>query len=157
MQQNKRKENFIELIKYIIFGVLTTLVGFGTFMLFEAVLGEKLYLLSNVLSWVLAVIFAFVTNKLWVFSSKSWAPRIVIKEALSFGGARLASLGIEELGLWLLVSVAGMESMTPFTIFGFSVSGTLIAKCIMMVVTVILNYVLSKFLIFKKSKKKNEK
>ena len=97
----------------------------------------------------LAVIFAFITNKLWVFSSKSWAPKIVAKEVLSFGGARLASLGVEELGLWLLVSVAGMGTMAPISIFGFSISGTLIAKCIMMVVIVVLNYVLSKFLIFK--------
>lgn len=156
MQQNNRKENFIELIKYIVFGVLTTLVGFGTFLLFDAVLGQKLYLLTNVLSWLLAVIFAFITNKLWVFSSKSWAAKIVAKEALSFGGARLASLGIEELGLWLLVSVAGMGEMSPIHLFGFSISGTLIAKGIMMVVSVILNYVLSKFLIFKKTKRKNE-
>ena len=154
MQQNKRKENLVELIKYIIFGVLTTLVGFGTFMLFDALLGEKLYLVTNVISWLLAVIFAFVTNKLWVFSSKSWVPKTVAKEAISFAGARLASLGIEELGLWLLVSVAGMGAMVPMRIFGFSISGTLIAKGIMMVIVVILNYVLSKFLIFKKKEEK---
>ena len=157
MQQKNRKENFIELIKYIIFGVLTTLVGFGTFMLFDAVLGEKLYLITNLLSWLLAVIFSFITNKIWVFSSKSWAPKTVVKEALSFAGARVFSLGVEELGLWLLVSVAGLGRMTPFTIFGFSVSGTLIAKGILMVVTVILNYVLSKFIIFKRKKEENEK
>ena len=152
MQQNNRKENFIELIKYIVFGVLTTLVSIGSFKLFDVVLGEKLYLITNVLSWVLSVAFAFVTNKLWVFASKSWAPKTVVREALSFAGARLLSLGIEELGLWLLVSVIGMQNMAPFTVFGFIVNGNLIAKVIMQVVVVILNYVFSKFIIFKRKK-----
>ena len=60
------------------------------------------------------------------------------------------SLGIEELGLWLLISVLGMGDMQGFAIFGFRITGTLIAKGIMMVVTVILNYIFSKFFIFKK-------
>ncbi|MBE6818292.1 MAG: GtrA family protein [Ruminococcaceae bacterium] len=149
-----RKENLIELIKYIIFGVLTTLVGLGTFMLFEWLLGKNLYLLNNALSWVIAVAFAFVTNKLWVFNSKSWQSKIVLKEAASFAGARLFSLGVEELGLWLLISVLGMGNMEDWVLLGVHISGDLIAKGIMMVIIVILNYVLSKFIIFKKKEEK---
>ena len=145
-----RKESIIELIKYIIFGGLTTVVSLVSFKLFDFLLGEKLYLVSNIISWVLAVTFAFVTNKLWVFNSKSWQAKIVLKEAASFAGARLFSLGVEELGLWLLISVLGMGQMQAWVLFGFTINGNLIAKVIMQVVVVILNYVFSKFVIFKK-------
>lgn len=152
MKKKISKKEIIELIKYIVFGVLTTLVSLGTFKLFDVLLGERLYLVSNIISWIFSVIFAFVTNKLWVFESKSWKTAIAGKEFISFIGARLFSLGVEEAGLWLLVSVLKMGAIQPFSIFGFEVNGNLIAKVIMQVVVVILNYVFSKFLIFKKKK-----
>ncbi|MBR0414864.1 MAG: GtrA family protein [Clostridia bacterium] len=148
------KENIIELIKYIIFGGLTTVVSLVSFKLFDFLLGEKLYLVSNIISWVLAVAFAFVTNKLWVFRSKSWQSKVVLKEALGFAGARLFSLGVEEVGLWLLISVLGMGQMQAWVLFGFTINGNLIAKVIMQVIVVIMNYVFSKFIIFKKKKEK---
>ena len=148
------KENIIELIKYIIFGGLTTVVSLVSFKLFDFLLGEKLYLVSNIISWVLAVAFAFVTNKLWEFRSKSWQSKVVLKEALGFAGARLFSLGVEEVGLWLLISVLGMGQMQAWVLFGFTINGNLIAKVIMQVIVVIMNYVFSKFIIFKKKKEK---
>ena len=146
------KKTLVELIKYIIFGVLTTVVSLITFELFDWLLGAKLYLISNVLSWIISVAFAFITNKLWVFDSKSFQGKVLLHEALSFGGARLFSLGVEEAGLWLLISVFGMGQMKGFTLFGFTVTGNLIAKVILMVFVVILNYVFSKFIIFKKKR-----
>ena len=150
MMKKPTKKQIIELIKYLVFGVLTTVVSLVTFKLFDVLLGKNLYLLSNVLSWVISVAFAFVTNKLWVFESKSWQGKTVLKEGVSFAGARLFSLGVEELGLWLLISVLAMGEMTPIKLFGFSINGNLIAKTIMQVVVVIMNYVFSKFVIFKK-------
>lgn len=151
-----RKENIKELIKYIIFGVLTTLVSLLSFKLFDFLLGEKLYLVSNVLSWICSAAFAFVTNKVWVFGSKSRSVKVLLRESLSFAGARLFSLGVEELGLWLLVSAIGMGQMQPLQIFSVSINGNMIAKVIMQVVVVILNYVFSKFIIFKKRENKSE-
>ena len=148
----KRKKEIIELVKYVFFGGLTTLVSLGSFMLFDWILGEKLYLLTNFISGFISVVFAFITNKLWVFESKSWKGKIVWKEALSFAGARLLSFGIEEAGLWLLVSILGMGKMAGFALFGYTINGNVIAKVIMMVIVVILNYVFSKFIIFKKKK-----
>lgn len=152
MKDIKNKENIKEIIKYIIFGGLTTLVSLGSFKLFDFLLGEKLYLVSNVLSWICAAAFAFISNKLWVFNSKSRKARVVVREALSFAGARLFSLGIEEVGLWLLISVCAMEQMHPLVLFGFSFNGAFIAKLIMQVIVVILNYIFSKLVIFKKKK-----
>ena len=85
-----------ELITYGIFGVLTTVVNFATFKLSDVILGQKLYLVSNIIAWVVCVIFAYVTNKLWVFESKSLKPDVVMKELLSFFAARGFSFIIEE-------------------------------------------------------------
>lgn len=140
-----------ELISYIFFGVLTTVVSLVSFRIFDVILGEKLYLLTNVISWVFAVIFAYITNKLWVFESKSWKASVVIKELIGFFGARILSLVIEEVGLWIMVDLLSMGDIS-INIFSFNINGNFIAKLIMQVVVVILNYIFSKLVIFKKSK-----
>ncbi|MGN0533414.1 MAG: GtrA family protein [Eubacterium sp.] len=142
-------EKYKELITYVVFGVLTTLVNFVSFWLFNKILGEKLYLLSNIIAWVISVIFAYVTNKLWVFESKSWKPSVVGREIPEFVGARVFSLLIEEGGLWLFVDVLNFDKF-GFTLFGFDVTGKLIAKVVLAVIVVILNYIFSKLVIFKK-------
>lgn len=144
-----------EIITYVVFGGLTTVVSLGTFKLSNIVLGDDKYLVSNVISWVLAVTFAYVTNKLWVFSSKSWKAEVVLREASGFFAARLFSLGCEELGLWVCVWFLELGKFSC-EIFGFTVNGVDVSKLVMQVVVVILNYVFSKFLIFKK-KRNNEK
>lgn len=142
-------------ILYIIFGGLTTLVNFIVLKLCNVAMGEHLYLVSNVIAWVAAVIFAYITNKLFVFESKSMAPRVLVREILSFAGARVLSLGIEEAGLWLLVDLCHMDGIS-WTVLGFDLGGIMIAKLILAVVVVILNYVFSKLFIFKKNRS-NEK
>ena len=138
-----------ELITYGIFGVATTVVNFATFEIASRILGEKLYLLSNVIAWVVCVVFAYITNKLWVFESKSLKPDVVFKELLSFFAARGFSFIIEEGGLFLLVDVAGLSAYS-LKVLSFSISGTFIAKAIVGVVVVIINYFFSKMFIFRK-------
>lgn len=142
-----------EIITYIVFGVLTTVVNFIVFRLCEIALGKNLYLLSNIIAWAIAVAFAYITNKLWVFESKSFKPSVVLKEIGSFTTARLFSLAIEEGGLLLFVEAFGFGKF-GFTLFGFTVTGQMISKIILAVVVVILNYFFSKYVIFRK--KKNE-
>ena len=139
-----------ETILYVIFGVLTTLVNFAVFWLMNRVIGEKLYLLSNVVAWVAAVLFAYVTNKIYVFESKSWSARTLLREIPSFFAARLFSFGIEELLLWLSDAVLHAGS-TALVIGSLSVSGITVAKVVVSVITVILNYFFSKLFIFKKN------
>ncbi len=137
-----------ELIVYLIFGVLTTAVNLATFYAMESLTGIS-YLINNAIAWVVGVIFAFITNKIFVFRSKSWKPSVAGKEAIEFLGARIFSFGVEEAGLWLLVDVVGLASFSK-VIIGFTVTGELIAKIILAVIVVILNYVFSKLVIFKK-------
>lgn len=144
-----------ELITYVIFGVLTTVVSLVSFKIFDSLLGEKLYLISNVISWIFAVSFAYVTNKLWVFESKSWKSDVIIKEILGFISARLFSLGVEELGLWLLIDILNIGKISV-DLFSFNINGNMIAKLIMQVVVIVLNYVFSKLVIFKKKNNNGE-
>ena len=119
---------------------MTTLVNFVSFWAFNKILGESLYLISNVIAWVISVVFAYVTNKLWVFESKSWKFRVLLKEVPEF---------------WLLVDKLGFDKFS-FLVFEFKVTGKLIAKVLLAVIVVILNYFFSKFIIFaKKSKDKS--
>ena len=140
-----------EIILYIFFGALTTLVSIASFWLFDLILTTKLHLISNLLSWIITVIFAFVMNKLFVFESKSWRGATLAREATEFLGARIFSLIVEELGMLLLVDLCGFKNIA-LNLFGFDISGALIAKAILSVVVIILNYFFSKFIIFKRIK-----
>ncbi len=140
-----------ELIIYGIFGVGTTLVNFLTYKLCNMLLGVEYYLVSNIIAWFVSVIFAYVTNKLFVFESKSWNVRVVAKEVPSFFAARVFSFLVEEAGLFLLVDILGMEDF-GVDILGFTISGNMISKVILAVVVVVLNYFFSKFVVFRKKK-----
>lgn len=137
-----------ETILYLVFGVLTTAVSFVTLKLFDVALGKELYLVSNSLSWILSVAFAYVTNKLFVFESKSWKRDVLKKEIPSFLSARIASYFIEQGGLWLMMDVLLFKDKV-FDFIVIRLSGLMTAKLVLAVVVVIVNYVLSKVLIFK--------
>lgn len=151
---NKIKELIVkyrEIITYIIAGGLTTLVNLITFQVFNNLLGQEKYLISNIIAWIVGVIFAYIINKLWVFESKSWQANVILKEIPEFVGARLFSLFIEEFGLWLFVDKLRFDRFS-FDLFGFNINGKLISKLVLAVIVVILNYVFSKLVIFKTKK-----
>lgn len=142
-----------EIIMYLIFGVLTTVVSWGSYALFErafkgAIVDVNILVaVANVLSWVAAVLFAYITNKLFVFESKSFKPTDVCKELGLFVGSRLVSGALEWIGVPLLVWL-GLNQ----TIFGFE---GMLAKVLVSIIVVILNYILSKLIVFKKEKTDN--
>lgn len=145
-----------ETITYVIFGVMTTLVNLVVFKVFDVLFSGRLYLLTNSIAWIAAVVFAYVTNKLFVFESKSWKFDVLKKEIPSFFGARIASYFIEQAGLWFFVEILRFDERV-FDFIVVKLSGKIVAKLILGVLVVIINYVLSKFIIFsKKDKPKNE-
>ncbi len=146
-----------ETVTYIVFGLMTTVVNLGVFKLFDLIFtaasDADLTLLTNFIAWVAAVVFAFVTNKLWVFESKSWKLSVIKKEIPSFVGARVLTLGIEELGLLIFITWLGFEKYS-IDVFGiFSIGGKMLVKAGLAVIVVATNYVLSKFIIFKNKEK----
>ena len=136
-----------EIILYLIFGVLTTLVSILSFWLLSFFIPAKLYLITNIISCIIAIIFAFVTNKPFVFESNSWSKEQLKKEFPKFFGGRAFGIGLEEFGLWLLVDIFAIKGVEIFSLYLY---GDLIAKIIMSVIVIILNYFISKFLVFKK-------
>ena len=155
---NRIKELIIkykELITYVIFGVLTTLVNWVTYAVVVKLSPASISTLtwitvSQAVAWVAGVLFAFVTNKLWVFESKSFTPETVIKEFISFVAARALTGVLEVFGLPLMVTAFEKLGIQQ-TVFGIE---GMIPKLIISVVVVILNYVFSKLIVFRK--KKNE-
>ncbi|MFR8003192.1 MAG: GtrA family protein [Hydrogeniiclostridium sp.] len=124
-----------EMLSYIFFGICTTVVNIVVFQACTALLHWN-WAVSNVLAWILSVLFAFVTNKLFVFQSKKSGSKRFIWEAVTFFAARVLSLGIDMAGMWLLLDCLNVNS--------------LLSKILMNVVVIIVNYILSKFIIFRK-------
>ena len=129
-----------EIISYLFFGGLTTLVNFVVYIFFVHFIGSGITV-SNVIAWVAGVLFAFVTNKLWVFQSKSWMAKQVLREAGTFLGARIATGVLDMAGVPLLFYIGLRYPL--FGIEGF------MAKSIITVLVIILNYVFSKAFVFR--------
>ena len=143
-----------ELITYVIFGVLTTVVNFFAFWLFAKIFGEAFYLVNNAIAWVVGVVFAYITNKLFVFESKSWDLKVIAKEITGFLGARIFSFLVEEGGMLLFISVLGFGEKS-LTVLGITITGQFVVKILLAVIVVVLNYVFSKFFIFTSSGNRN--
>lgn len=126
-------EKYRELVLYGIFGVLTTLINIGVYSLCYQQLGIS-NVASNVAAWILSVLFAFVTNKIWVFDSKSTELSVLLKEAVSFFGCRLATGLLDLAIMYVTVDVMAWNST--------------LMKCISNVIVIVVNYIASKLVIF---------
>ena len=131
-----------EIIYYLIFGVLTTVVSLATYYaLVYTILDPNKPIelqVANVVSWIFAVTFAYLTNRKFVFDSTN--PNIA-KEAIKFYFARITSLLVDMLLMYILVTRLNYNDK--------------IIKIIVQVVIIILNYILSKLIVFKRESSKN--
>lgn len=128
-----------EIILYLVFGVLTTLVNLGVFQAGTFVGFD--YRIANLIAWAAAVLFAFITNKLFVFESKNRDMYLLVKELLAFIACRLLS-GAFDMGYMIaVIEYFAMPAM--------------IAKITSNVFVVIMNYIFSKLIIFRQKPEKN--
>ena len=125
-----------EIINYLIFGVLTTVVSFVVYFIFAKVFKID-EVISNVISWFFSVLFAFITNKLYVFESKETGKKTLLKEIISFYLARLFTGVACDLGVFAVM------------VKTFKINDVL-SKLVTQVIVIILNYVLSKLIVFRK-------
>lgn len=149
-----KKLYYNEAIRYLFIGGCTTLVNIVAFAIltrcftFDAslsILGVCVFnarILANVLSIFLAIVFAYITNKIFVFQSKTHGVRAVFYEFLRFFGGRLSTMVIEVGGLELAVRVFGQSEM--------------VAKLETQILVIIGNYFISKFLVFRKPKEEED-
>ena len=126
-------KKYKEIINYLIFGVLTTLISIVTYAIFTKVFHID-YLISNVLSWIIAVLFAYITNKIYLFQTKS---KKNIKQITSFFFFRVVSLIIEMIILYIFVDILHIDD--------------LVTKIIAQIIVIVSNYVFSKVFVFNKN------
>ena len=129
---NKRKE----MITYLVFGVLTTIVNIVTYVLITKLMNLD-YKLATTIAWVVSVVFAFITNKIYVFNSKGMAVHTLVREFSSFMFFRMLSYLID---LGMMIVLVEWISVND-----------IISKILANIVVVIINYIASKYVIFRKA------
>lgn len=137
-----------EAILYVVCGGFTTLVNWGSYAVFVwANIDPNI---SNVLSWIVSILFAFAVNKWIVFESKSHEANTVVRELSMFVSARILTLVVATVLFFLLHNIAGLEY--GVSIFTDSILDTegMYTKIITSVVEIVLNWILSKYIVFKK-------
>ena len=136
-----------EVISYLFFGVLTTVVNLAVkyLLLFTVLDASNPFELqiSVIVSWVIACLFAYITNRKFVFKSKS---KEILKEVMSFLTARLITLGLEMLIMFVFVTVLKLNSDLWVVIWSI----------VSQAAVIITNYIFSKLIIFKNKEKKEE-
>ncbi len=144
-----------EIVSYLFFGVLTSIVSWASYSLLVIIFKQYIsvvtigtlkfpinVLIANALSWFLATIFAYITNKIYVFKSKTWKIKDIVNEICFFFSTRLFMGIVEIIAVPVLVSIGLNQSI-------FGIDGML-AKLLVSIVGVIVNYVVSKFIVFMK-------
>lgn len=123
-----------EVLLYLFFGGLTTIVSIASYSYCDVVLGMN-PLIANVISWILAVLFAYVTNKIWVFDAQNNMFGDLAREIASFFLGRLFTLLVEEAILFMGITMLGLNSIA--------------VKVVAQFIIIVLNYIISKLLVFR--------
>lgn len=136
--ENRIMKNMLEkyksILMYLFFGICTTIINIVTYWMFYISLDFP-NVLSTIFSWIISVLFAYITNKLWVFESRSFGKKVLVREIATFFGARFISGIIDLAVMFLFVDMLLFPAM--------------IIKFISNIFVVIFNYVASKVVIFK--------
>ena len=123
-----------ETILYVIFGILTTIINLTVYYLFSNIININ-YLISNAIAWIISVVFAYITNKFFVFNSSYINKDVIIEEFIKFMNCRLISGLSEVVLLFLFVDLLLMNDI--------------VAKLIIGVLVALINFIFSKVFIFK--------
>lgn len=128
-------KRYRESLMYLVFGGLTVGVNIATYIGLTRII-ELNYMVANIIAWIVAVIFAYITNKFFVFESNNTELKFLIKEFTSFVSCRLLSGVMEMILMYIMIDMMGINDF--------------ITKIFTNILVIVLNYVLSKVIIFKK-------
>ena len=123
------------IISYLVFGIITTLVSWGSFWIMRKYIPMLNENIANIISIILAVIVAYVTNRKYVFSSTE---KNIVKEFVAFCSGRAVTMIFETITFWLFATILGINEM--------------LVKVGVSIIVVILNYIISKIFVFKNRK-----
>lgn len=124
-----------EVLLYLFFGGLAVFLNLALFVFFTKHFGWGA-LFANIVDWVICVLFQFITNKTWVFDAETDSAKGFWAQLAGFFSGRLLTLGVEELMLFVFIDRLHWNS--------------LLVKLIAQIVVIVLNYIISKFFVFKK-------
>lgn len=130
-------DKYRKLIMYVIFGGCTTLVNLAVYWLSAYILNINLEA-STIIAWFIAVLFAYLTNRKWVFQSKAGACRKVIREVILFFTCRFATGVIDVVGMIILVEWLHIDD--------------LFSKLVLNLLVIVMNYIASKLVVFKEKR-----
>ncbi len=162
-------KKYREIIMYLIFGVLTTVVGVGTYTLCfwvaEHILNVPMddtkapiylvtYFAAQIIQWVAAVLVAFYTNRRWVFTDAERGEGTLVRQLTLFAGSRVLTLLLDIAATYVFIRLLALiiNDATPPALLGIEFTTEFIAKIITSVLVIVANYVLSKLFVFKKKK-----
>lgn len=128
-------KKYKSIILYVIFGGFTTLINIGTYFVCTKLIRMDT-IQSNVSAWILAVLFAYVTNRCWVFDSHVNSKKRIIHEIIGFFCSRLSTGILDLVIMFIAVDICGLNGI--------------VIKVLSNILVIILNYIASKFLIFHK-------
>lgn len=152
-----------EIILYLFFGIITTVVSLGacfaTLKIGVVFLNDGagnptplLDVIGSSVQWVVGVLVAFITNKLWVFTDSEKGFKNTAKQLGKFTAGRIFTYFLEVVANLAVIALFDGLGYRAFTLIGISVTSRVWAKAITSVIVVVTNYILSKLLVFKKSK-----
>ena len=154
-------KKYREIITYIFFGVITTLVSMGVYfaiLLFaekvinispESASFNAFRLIAQILQWVAGVLVAFFTNKKWVFNAGGTTKKETADELVKFSLSRLGTLGLDTAITFGTVWILNGLGYVPFKLI-LTFTADLWSKIVSSIVVIISNYIISKFFVFKK-------
>ena len=128
-------KKYKEMLLYLFFGGLSFIVSIAAYALFNVGMNIN-ELIANVLSWIITVMFAFLTNRVWVFQSPTNGVAEFVKQMFVFYSGRVITLVVEEVILLVFITWLGFNSM--------------LVKVVAQVIVILLNYVISKLVVFRK-------
>lgn len=129
-------KKYDEIIRYLIIGAFSTLISIGSYSLLLKLLPIN-YLINNFISWIITITFAYIMNKTFVFKNKKRTKKELLVQIYKFLEYRIFSLLIDMAIMYLLVSIFKIDKM--------------ISKICVQIIIVIVNYIFSKFFVFKKN------
>ena len=135
LEKKYKLTQFYEIFRYGIVGVCTTIINLGVYTFFAHNLNIN-FMYANAIAWTIAVVFAFFTNKLIVFKKFDMSINVLIIESIAFTGSRLFTGILDMLFMYIGVKIQGLNDFY--------------VKCVVNIFIIFLNYILGKFLVFKK-------
>ena len=134
-------KKYKEIINYVICGGIATVINIGVFAILNWLLGENLYLISNIVAIIASVLFQYFSNKFFVFERKNLSKKETLIEFGKFISARAVTAVLDMIIMWIGVSLLNLNEI--------------LMKIITNIIVIILNYVFSKFFVFKKDKEES--